>query len=365
MEPTPSTFHSIQVLRVLAALLVVLFHSHTAVSEAGADPLFRQERYLFEFGAVGVHIFFVISGFIMVATSNFEPVFRPRQFMRRRLVRIYPVYWICAALYLAYHSLYGEPYELSFVQLVSALLLWPGHAGLIIGPAWTLAYEMFFYCCFALAMALGLTRGLVVLSGSFAVLIVFGLVVAPVSPALHLATNALLAEFVAGMAIGWLLKRNFLPMTSAVPWITMALVLYVGGLFYGFSRLPSALAWGLPSAFLVLGAICWELRQGTTTITRWTGVLGDSSYSLYLVHILLITLFLEVTMEFPPLKGHSALAMTAIVTGSCVVLAELFHRGVERPLLRRLNPRRGPSPPRLSRKGANPAGDQAAPSQPD
>ena len=164
MEPTPSTFHSIQLLRALAALLVVLFHTHTAFSEAGSDLLFGDEEYVFAFGAVGVHIFFVISGFIMIVTSRFEPSFQPFEFMRRRLLRIYPVYWICAALYLAFHTFIGELYDISVGQVAGALVLWPGHASSVIGPAWTLAYEMFFYLSFALAMALGLSRGVVVSS---------------------------------------------------------------------------------------------------------------------------------------------------------------------------------------------------------
>ena len=350
MEPTPSTFHSIQLLRALAALLVVLFHTHTAFSEAGSDLLFGDEEYVFSFGAVGVHIFFVISGFIMIVTSRFEPSFQPFEFMRRRLLRIYPVYWICAALYLAYHTLIGEPYDVSVGQIAGALLLWPGHASSIIGPAWTLAYEMFFYLSFALAMAMGLTRGFVVLASSFAVLIVLGLVLDPVSPALHLATNSLLAEFVGGMAIGWLLKRNVLPKWRAGYWIALAITLFAGGAWYGFPRLPSAMVWGVPSILLVLAAVCRELQRGAGKVTRVLGILGDSSYSLYLVHILLITFALEVWKEVPPFIGNNALAMTAIVSGICVVAAELFHRGVERPLLRRLNPRRNLLPRRQSRQ---------------
>jgi len=352
MEPTPSTFHSIQLLRALAALLVVLFHTHTAFSEAGSDLLFGDEEYVFAFGAVGVHIFFVISGFIMVVTSRFEPSFQPFEFMRRRLLRIYPVYWICAALYLVYHTFLGEPYDISVEQIAGALLLWPGYASSIVGPAWTLAYEMFFYLSFALAMALGLTRGFVVLAATFAILVVLGLVFDPGSPALHLATNSLLAEFVGGMAIGLLLKRNVLPKWRAGGWIALAIGLFLGGAWYGFSRLPSAMVWGVPSILLVLGAVCSELQHGAGKVTRLLGGLGDSSYSLYLVHILLITLALEVWKMVPPLIGSNALAMTAIVSGLCVALAEMFHRGVERPLLRRLNPRRSPLSQRQSEQAS-------------
>jgi exopolysaccharide production protein ExoZ len=339
MEPTPSTFHSIQVLRAVAALLVVTFHSHTALIEAGAHPVFSEETYLFQFGAVGVHIFFVISGFIMVVMSRFDPEFKPAEFLRRRLIRIYPIYWICAAIYLLYHALLGQPYSYSSEKLLGSLFLWPGDSAFIIGPAWTLSYEMFFYLCFALTMALGLNRGLIFLSTIFAILVLVGLVFEPKSSALHLATNSLLVEFVGGMAIGWLVKRNIAPRSRAGTWIAVAIGLYMAGAWYGFSRLPSAVVWGVPSVLLVLGAVGWELKHRAGSMTELIGGLGDSSYSLYLTHILLITVALDVGRDFFLMITNSAPALTAILSTICVVLAELFHRGVERPLLRRLKTR--------------------------
>lgn len=163
-----ATFHSIQLLRAVAATLVVLFHAQQAFAREVSAPLFGQESYLFAFGAVGVHIFFVISGFIMVLTSR-QPgrPYSASQFFRRRLLRIYPIYWLCALAYVAAHAAIGRPYDVSPDDLVGALLLWPEDAARLIGPAWTLSFEMYFYICFGLAMTLSLTRGLIVLGAAF------------------------------------------------------------------------------------------------------------------------------------------------------------------------------------------------------
>ncbi|TCJ32808.1 acyltransferase [Parafrankia sp. BMG5.11] len=340
MEPTPSTFHSIQMLRAIAAFLVVLFHSHTALSEAGAGTLFDEEQYLFGFGAVGVHIFFVISGFIMVVASRFEPEFSVSQFMRRRLLRIYPVYWICAALYLAFHSFVGDPYNLSAAQIAGALLLWPGVSSSIIGPAWTLVYEMFFYICFALTMWLGLSRGFFVLSGAFICLPILGLVFRPESSAMHVVTNSLLLEFIAGVGIGWLFKRNYLPQWGGELWVGLAIILFLGGAAYGYKTLPSALSWGLPSALLILGVVCLEVKAGAGRVVRIISLLGDSSYSLYLLHILLITILLAGSSMYPLSSPPNAIVASLAVSAICVAVAELFHRKIERPLLYIANPRR-------------------------
>jgi exopolysaccharide production protein ExoZ len=64
-----ATIHSIQLLGSVAAMLVVLFHTPAVFAAQARPALFAMEGYLFGFGAVGVHIFFVISGFIMVWTS--------------------------------------------------------------------------------------------------------------------------------------------------------------------------------------------------------------------------------------------------------------------------------------------------------
>src|SRR5690606_18586486 len=117
-------------------------------------------------------IFFVISGFIMVLTSvRPDKPYEARKFFKRRLLRIYPIYWLCVLAYIGVHGLIGQPYDLSANDTVGAFLLWPSSASLFIGPAWTLSYEMFFYICFGLAMMLSLTRGLIALFLVFGALI--------------------------------------------------------------------------------------------------------------------------------------------------------------------------------------------------
>lgn len=346
MEPTQSTFHSIQMLRGLAALLVVLFHAHGAFYQAGSDLIVVHERYLFAFGAVGVHVFFVISGFIMIAASQFEPAFDSISFLKRRFIRVYPVYWVSAALFVSYHSFVGIPYNLSWGELGGALFLWPGNAASIIGPAWTLSYEMFFYACFALTMGLGPNRGFFLLASGFCSLVLLGFLFQPESSFFRLATDSLLLEFVAGMGIGWLLRKKLLPEWGGGLWLALSLILFACGLAYGYHRMPSALMWGMPSALLVLGAVCLECRWGSAKVVQRIGILGESSYSLYILHILIITVALLFSQQMAVVTGSKAFICAIVVSLACVGIAELFHRKIERPLLRRLKPRRALAPSR-------------------
>src|SRR5947209_976295 len=123
--------HNIQYLRGIAALGVVAFH---AALTAGVP---------FRMGAFGVDIFFVISGFLMVAITNVNS--RQAPFLRDRIVRVVPLYWIATlVVYLADRRYTSGP-----DQLVSSLMFIPrGHSAdapwffPVLNVGWTLNYEM-------------------------------------------------------------------------------------------------------------------------------------------------------------------------------------------------------------------------------
>ena len=85
----------IQMLRGIAASLVVFHHSLEESLASAVPP--TSPDWLTTFGASGVDIFFVISGFIMVYTSFplRRPPVRPINFVVKRASRIYPFYWFC------------------------------------------------------------------------------------------------------------------------------------------------------------------------------------------------------------------------------------------------------------------------------
>lgn len=331
------TMHSIQLLRAIAALLVVLFHAQLAMSAQFASPAFASETYLFAFGAVGVHIFFVISGFIMVYTTRTDRNFSAREFLRRRILRIYPMYWVCAALYLVGHYLLGRPYVLSGSDILGALALFPDNASAIIGPAWTLSFEMFFYLCFGVAMKFGPTRGLIILGCAFTISITAGFFF-PADGALgHLVTNSLLLEFIAGAVIGWLLTTGRLPKRGGPIAVLFALALFAAGIAAGYDRLPSVAMWGIPSTLLVAGAVIWETSHGFTKGLRWLSHFGNSSYVLYLIHLLVITFTIALAPYATAIRTMEPAIAAVAIAGVSLLAAEGLHARTERPMTRWLN----------------------------
>ena len=248
-----ATIHSIQLLRSVAATLVVLFHAQQAFATRVSPALFHHEGYLFGFGAVGVHIFFVISGFIMVLTScQPDRPYNAGRFFRRRFLRIYPIYWLCALAYVGVHAVIGI---------------------------------------------------------------------------------SLLLEFLAGAAVGWLALAGRLPVRWGAALTGAGVALFVAGIALGYERLPSAISWGIPSAVLVLGLVTWEAARGASPAVRRLGKLGDSSYVLYLIHILVITLAVAISHALPPAMVLEPPVAAFIIALTGIALAEAIHRGVERRML--------------------------------
>lgn len=329
----PGTILSIQVLRFVAALSVVVFHAHNTL----VDRISRHQPdsidHAFRVGASGVHIFFVISGFVMVYTS-WRSRLTAGAFLSRRLIRIYPIYWIMAATYLVVHLFLGTAYNLSGSAVAASALLLPHFSSVIIGPGWTLSFEMYFYLCFALALRAGLERGLVLLSLFYAICVVTGLSVGPHSPFLRFASDSLLLEFIAGAWLGLAFANGFVTgRRTGGLLIGIAAALFVSGFWFDYERLPSVISWGIPSLLLVTGALSFE-PQLRSSGGRAFAKMGDSSYLLYLSHVLLLDILIATPIGFLNRDVASAVWLSLTLTAVCTIAAAFGYELIELPLLK-------------------------------
>jgi exopolysaccharide production protein ExoZ len=330
------TVHSIQFLRFVAAALVVYFHANVALKLSYPWIVSDRFDYFASFGASGVHIFFVISGFVMFYTSfkKGSSEFSSTAFLLRRVIRIYPIYILYALCSLFFYQMLGQGYQLTAGQIVGSLLLIPGYSSYIIGPGWTLSYEVYFYFCFAVIMALGSIRGLSTLTLFFATSIVVGIALDIDQPIIHVVTNPLLLEFVLGAWIAYYLLSEFRihPMVANVM-IVAGLGGFSIGLVAGYSRWPSTVVWGFPSALLVGGLVFREFGNHSLKLIEKISFLGDSSYSLYLLHVMLIDAFLySMNLVFSVAKFEPLVICTAL-TIQCCIVAIFCYKLVEHPML--------------------------------
>jgi exopolysaccharide production protein ExoZ len=327
------TIRSIQVLRFIAAFCVVVFHAHIALMLNFPGHVPDGTDHAFRVGASGVHIFFVISGFVMVYTS-WRSRLTPGSFLKRRLVRIYPIYWLVGATYLLLHQLLGTAYHLAPQELAGAALLLPHTSSLVIGPGWTLSFEMYFYLCFALALFAGVRWGLALLSVFYLLSVCAGFALAPQAAWAKLASNSLLLEFMMGAWLGYAFSRGLVvPRRLGGLLVAVAIALFVSGFWLDYDRLPSVLSWGIPSLLLVTGALAFEpeLRGAPG---RFFAKLGDSSYLLYLSHVLLIDLFIATPISALNRSPATAVAISFPLALLCTAIAALGYEWIELPLLK-------------------------------
>src|ERR1700753_3607011 len=127
------------------AAIAVAFHHALEMSNGALHPF--SPDWLTTAGAAGVDVFFVISGFIMphVSFPIGRPPLRPAAFLGRRILRIYPFYWLCCLAMLAL-GLAGflRHQDQSAQTILCSLLLFP-NSHYLVGVAWTLVYEIYFY----------------------------------------------------------------------------------------------------------------------------------------------------------------------------------------------------------------------------
>jgi exopolysaccharide production protein ExoZ len=291
--------------------------------------------HAFAVGASGVHIFFVISGFVMVYTS-IRSNLKPLAFLKRRLIRIYPIYWVLFGAYLAAHQFLGTAYHIGLGDLGKALLLLPGYSATVIGPGWTLTFEMYFYLCFTIALVGGVRRGLLVLSLFYLASVVAGRLLPPDAPWAKVMTDSLLLEFITGAWLGMIYARGFgLTEKVGAVFIVVALALFGSGFWLDYNRLPSVISWGIPSLLLVTGALAFETRMKSSS-GQFFGRLGDSSYFLYLSHVLIVDLIIATPLSSLNRSATAAIAMSFPFALACTAIAAGGYKAIELPLLKGL-----------------------------
>lgn len=337
----------IQWFRAVAVLLVIGVHSIELVKfrhEQIGEPLglLSSPRFYDLFGASGVDLFFVISGFVMAHLIERVPQGRWVPFLVARLRRILPLYWLATVamcLLMVALGLHVDP-----ASSVVSLTMWPlpGRATLdapILVVGWSLAFELAFYAAlvptiFAAAKLRTLLALLIV--GSFAVA---GLILHPADNFVALFFNPIWYEFALGLLlhIWWDrgIDRNIARVCAAFG--ALLLLAGIGAWVIPETRpfaiyrdpgvgLARAFYWALPWAAI----LAWGLTlKGKGALSRAMLRVGDASYALYLTHMLVMTSLLRLLPAFVIAPD----ALPFLATGLALLLGIVTHDRVEQPIL--------------------------------
>jgi exopolysaccharide production protein ExoZ len=331
--------YGIQMLRALAALAVVIHH---ALEESGGAAGRFSPDWLTTSGASGVDVFFVISGFIMLHVS-FRPGHKPigpGRFLFRRATRIYPFYWLCCCALLGasavgfMHSHHWGPGD-----LLATFLLLPVDNGLL-GVAWTLVYEVYFYLLFAVALCFG---SIALVTSGVTVAIVAVILAAgawPGSVIQAFLANPIPLEFCMGLWLAWAFRHRQAsgkawPVALAAGAVGLA-ALFVAPLLVahpdtsGLPGLPRMLAWGIPAAVMVAAAL--RIGPPGNRLARFAVLLGDASYALYLTHVFVMLVYAK-ALGVTGLGTVDQRFVVPLVVLIAIGVALAAHLLVERPLL--------------------------------
>jgi peptidoglycan/LPS O-acetylase OafA/YrhL len=334
-SPSHEKLLGIQFCRGVAAVLVVLYHAGRML----ALPQYSGHIALggfFNFGNAGVDFFFVLSGFIIFFVHE-KDIGRPQSlpsYAWSRVTRIYPVYWLVTALVLASIATRSGVEALDPAYLISSLLLLPQPHEPVLSVGWTLVHEMLFYVVFAVA----------VLSRRFGLWVALGWLVLCATPAFFSFGDSVLGvvaspyhlQFALGVAAAYAVRHG--PLRAASTLLCIGLAGFAG-LAWAVDSNPDFYVsiacrclLGLSCAAIIFGTARLEL-EGKLRVGRPAAFLGSASYSIYLIHAVVIGLFAKALMPTHLLTSLPSLslllvALLAVATGSILYLV------AEQPMLR-------------------------------
>ncbi len=313
-------------LRGLAALAVVAFHYTTFYQQEQGhlQPL----GFGFPAGNYGVHLFFLISGFVIHMTL--ERTRTAMDFIVSRVSRLFPAYWAAIAVTASVVYSVGLPQQqIPWIDVAANLSMLQDILGFahLDGSYWTLQVELFFYVQMLFWFLLGqLKRIHWIIMLWLAMAVAYALTEQHHMHFSYTLRELLILRHIPFFALGILFYRVHAGAGSL--WSSLALI-SLSLIAIGISKPPVYLFAGVVCCLIfslfVTGWLRW-LRAGPFVF------LGGISYSLYLLHQA-IGFALIHRLEA---AGVGSLAAVAVVTLAVIALATIFTYGIERPAMRRL-----------------------------
>ena len=334
---------SLQVLRGLAALYVLLFHLGLFSSQLTKTTFLHN---VFQHGGLGVSCFFVLSGFIIyyIHGRDIGQPGKSRAYFMRRLIRVYPLLFLATLTKVAYVFTIGRgiPDDAKSPSvIISSFLMVPiPNRFPLISVAWTLSHEMLFYVFFLFLIILyrRCALPLIVFWLSCCVFMSFSRDIS-ITPPLNFLFSPYNLQFILGVACAWCIQRtrHMQLLTLALP---SSLCLAAVGLyyFYPLEAIGGAISkayWGVTFFLMTLGAVSLE-SVAPIRFPNFLVFLGDASYSIYLFHTSFLHLmFLSYGYCYPASTSISQLTLAAFGIGSLLATLGAYIL-VERPMQTRL-----------------------------
>lgn len=324
--------NEIDLLRFLAVLGVVFFHYGFRGYQTGSMPVqpYQAGASIFQYGYLGVNLFFMISGFVILMTAARGSL---REFVISRMARLYPALWACCTITFLMIMAVGDPrYSASFSHYLVNLTMLNGFVGVesIDGVYWSLFVELRFYALVALVLFLGKIH-------KAEVFLLFWLVCSillecfPVSKLRYLFITEYSPFFIAGAACYLILAQGI-----SLRRVSIIIISWVLALFKSVTEIPRlehefkstmnpyAVAMAVTAFFAIMMLIALR-KTGWFSRPRWM-LAGVLTYPLYLLHQKIGFMVFRL--------GYSKVNMHLLFWGvfvASLIAAGLVHALIERP----------------------------------
>lgn len=334
--------NEIDLLRFIAALMVVLFHyafrGHAADGYSPMPyPLLVPSA---KYGYLGVELFFMVSGFVILMTAASGSL---RKFVVSRLVRLYPAFWASVTLTFVFIMVFGgELFTATFSQYFINMTMLSGFVRIppIDGVYWSLFVELKFYALVSLILVIGrIHRAQQILILWLALTVVLELF--PIKSLRYFLITDYAAYFIAG-AISFLVwSRGLSPAR-----ISVFLIAWVVALRQSVSRLPnfeirynesmnSYVVMGIVSAFFLVIFLVSIRQTGWIARKRWVAI-GALTYPLYLIHQK--AGYMLIGLAYPAINPHVVLWGTlSVVLAMSYAIYIFVERRTAPPLKQMIN----------------------------
>lgn len=354
MSISKEKFHSFDALRFFSFFIVFLSHL--------PYDLFNNLRFLAVDGTIGVYFFFTLSGFLITYILLFEKTatteFSFKNFFARRILRIWPLYYVillfafCSSFIIALLHLpssdigYCPNWLMSSLFLENYMVIFHnGYANVSPLPVlWSLCVEEHFYIIWGVLLYF-------ISSKKVPVFMLFFILIAFVSRIVFYAHDLLFKDiltnidfFMFGAIPAYLIithKEKTVAFVNKVPVLAKVLLIAVTVVYvfasshidFTYSKLANPLIFGLLFSAILFVFIPQEnqLKIGDSSVFSR---LGLYTYSLYLIHVIVIHLIIQLFNKFQIDFSANSIYFILSALGLTILASYLSYIIIEKPFLR-------------------------------
>lgn len=303
----------------------------------GASPLveFPSLHHLSRYGYLGVELFFIISGFVILLTAYDRTI---QSFVASRVARLYPAYWVAIVLTFVLQQVWDGGRQPTALETLGNLTMVQSAFGLtdVQGAFWTLWVELRFYLLIGALMMIGMSRRRLL---AFAVLWPVLAQVADNNGSSFLSA-VLLPTYAPYFAVGIVLFLLSTDIRDVGCWLALVFTWVLSiQQATDYAQRATALTGahvspavtGAAVTLMVVAVFACSHGPLARIRWRWLTMAGALTYPLYLVHGQIGYFVIDVLQQ-----GMQSYLVLALATLASFAVAWLIHRLVERPSARPL-----------------------------